>query len=492
MKRVNIILVILSLWFSWACEDFLDVNDSVDTPETTSPNYLLPAIQGNLASTHYEQGETTSYFTQYVTTLTGGYSQKDRWDYRNTLRVGLWRKNYFDVAGNAHKMIEIAQEEGSDNYAGVGLTLKAFSFLTTTDLFGEMPVDDAFSGIYNPTYDEQSMVYDYIDQWLDEALVHFANSDETDRIMDGSADLIYNGDIAAWESFAHGIKARMYLHTANFKDQYDQVLAEVDLALQNWEDPVYNYSSDPVNDWERNLWGPSKARPQWDFVANALSNSVSTDFFMDAMRKSGELDPRIKKLTTPGENGLYLSVPASEGLSGHSQNDFAELYDGYWTKDDSPIIVLTKEELYFIEAEAAFYNGDKSRAYEAYKNGIEHNFHRLGVTLDTIAMYMASPAVAESPNHLSVSDIMMQKYIALYLQPETWVDMRRYHYNPDIYTGLEYPENALELYEGKFIQRLPYDPQTEYIYNPNEIERLGARDPLWLVNMVWWAAESNL
>ncbi|GAA5221571.1 SusD/RagB family nutrient-binding outer membrane lipoprotein [Membranihabitans marinus] len=475
-----------------SCDDFLDINESVDTPETTSPNYLMPALQGNLAATHYEQGETISYFTQYVTTLTGGYSQKDRWDYRNTLRVGLWRKNYFDVAGNAHKMIEIAQEEGSDNYAGVGLTLKAFSFLTTTDIFGEMPVDDAFTGIYNPTYDNQDIVYDYIDQWLDEALDHFSKSDETDRIMDSSADLIYGGDIDAWVSFTHAIKARMYLHTANFENKYEEVLSEIDLAYENWEDPVYNYSSDPVNDWERNMWGPSQARPQWDFVTNALNNSISTDFFMNAMRFGDELDPRIKKLTTPGENGNYFSVPASEGLSGNSQNDFADLYNGYWTKDDSPIIVITEEELNFIEAEAAFYTNDKSRAYDAYLAGIENNFHRLGVTLDTIALYMESPSVAQSAAELTISDIMMQKYIALYLQPETWVDMRRYHYNPEVYTDLEYPANVLDLYEGKYIQRLPYDPQTEYIYNPKEIERLGARDPLWLVDMVWWAQESTL
>ncbi|WP_236978903.1 SusD/RagB family nutrient-binding outer membrane lipoprotein [Membranihabitans maritimus] len=475
-----------------SCDDFLDINESVDTPETTSPNYLLPAIQGNMASTHYEQGETVSYFTRYVTTIFGTSSQKDRWDYRNTLRVGLWRKNYFDVAGNAQKMIEIAREEGADNYTGVGLTMKALSFLTTTDIFGEMPVDDAFTGIYNPTYDDQDMVYEYIGQWLDEGIKHMEMSDEGDRLMDGSADLLYQGNMANWVSFAYGIKARMLLHTANFEGHYEEVLAAVDKAYSHWKDPRYIYSEDPVNDWERNLWGPSRARPQWDFVANYLNNSVSTDFFMNAINLSGELDPRIKKLTSSGENGNYYSIPSSEGLSGLSQNDFADLYNGYWTSDDSPIIYMTEEELNFIEAEAAFYAGDLNRALAAYEQGIRNNFIRLGVTLDSIGMYMDSPAVVQSSDELMVSDIMMQKYIALYLQPETWVDMRRYHYNPDVYTGLEYPENALELYEGKYIQRLPYDPQTEYIYNPNEIERLGAREPLWLVNMVWWAEESTL
>ena len=87
---------------------------------------------------------------------------------------------------------------------------------------------------------------------------------------------------------------------------------------------------------------------------------------------------------------------------------------------------------------------------------------------------------------------MMQKYIALYLQPETWVDMRRYHYSQTAYPELQYPTNALDIYEGRWIQRMPYDPQTEYIYNPNEIERLGARSDLWVVTPFWWIENSTL
>ncbi|GLR19309.1 SusD/RagB family nutrient-binding outer membrane lipoprotein [Portibacter lacus] len=492
MKKLNLLAILFAMISIISCDNFLDINESVDTPETTSPNYLLPAIQGNMAATHYEQGETISYFTQYVTTISGGSTQKDRWDYRNTLRVGLWRKNYFDVAGNADKMVQIAEEEESNNYAGVGLTMKAFSFLTTTDIFGDMPVDDAFSGIYNPSYDPQEMVYSEIGKWLDQALVHLEKSDETDRILNASSDRIYQGDLNAWVSFIHGIKARMTLHTANFQNSYDVVLSEIDLAYENWEDPTYLYPEDPVNDWERNMWGPAKARPQWDFVTNSLSSSVSTDLFMNAMKLGGDLDPRLTKLTSPGTNGEYFSIPASSGLSGLSQNDFANLYDGYWTRDDSPIIWMTQEELNFIEAEAAFYTNDKDRAYNAYIEGIKNNFYRLEVTLDTIDLYLNSDAVAKSADDLTISDIMMQKFIALYLQPETWVDMRRYKYNPDVYESLSYPENALEIYNGEYIQRLPYDPQTEYIYNPNEIERLNAKDPMWLVNKVWWAANSTL
>jgi hypothetical protein len=40
-----------------------------------------------------------------------------------------------------------------------------------------------------------------------------------------------------------------------------------------------------------------------------------------------------------------------------------------------------------------------------------------------------------------MADIMLQKYLALYLQIETWTDMRRYQYDPTVYVGIEKPIN---------------------------------------------------
>ncbi len=490
MKK-SIIYLLFALVFL-GCEDFLDVNESLDNDERTTPNFMLPAVLGNMAYTHYEQGETTVYITQYVTTEFGGNAVKDNWDYRNILRMGIWRKNYFDVAGNAHKMIGFARDEGSKNYEGVGRIMMAFSFLTATDMFGDMPILEAFSGIYNPTYDEQGVVYAEIERWLDQGIEALQQSDpQTDRAMSSSEDHIYHGDISRWIAFGKAVKARMKLHTANFDGGYAGVLQLVDQARTNWAEPRYAFITNADSDWHRNPWGPSRARPQWDMVQNFLNSAISTDFFMSAMTLSGQHDPRLYALTTPGGNGNYLSVPASQGRGALDIDDFAILYGGYWTGDDSPIVFLTSEELYFIEAEAAYYLPDRERAYQAYINGITANFNRLGVAA-SLPGYLASPAVAQNAHQLEISHIMLQKYIALYMQPQTWTDMRRYGYSQQAYPGLQYPENALSLYEGQWIKRMPYDPQTEYIYNPHEIERLGARGDFWVVTPFWWIVNSTL
>lgn len=496
MKRLAILF--LATFVFWGCEDFLDVNESLDNDERTTPNFMLPAVLGNMAYTHYEQGEITSYITQYITTEFGTSSVDDRWDYRNILRLGVWRKNYFDVAGNAHKMVGFAEEEESYNYVGVGKVMMAFSFLTATDMFGDMPIYEAFSGIYNPTYDSQDLVYEEIENWLDEGIAALEQADQqTDREMGASEDHIYQGDVEKWIAFAYAVKARLNIHIANFQNNYDDVLAYVDLARANWSEPYYSFPTDADTDWHRNPWGPSRARAQWDMVQNQLNSAVHTSFLMNALtipaeeEEEQQYDPRLYQLTTPGDNGTYASVPASEGIGALEIEDFAILYDGYWTRDDSPIVYLTNEELYFIEAEAAFYLNNMQRAYFAYINGITANFNRLGVS-GQLNDYLASPAVAQSPSELEISHIMMQKYIALYLQPETWVDMRRYNHSTVAYPGLQYPENALDIYNGEWIKRMPYDPQTEYIYNPNEIARLGAREDNWVITPFWWIENSTL
>ncbi|MFW5725505.1 MAG: SusD/RagB family nutrient-binding outer membrane lipoprotein, partial [Bacteroidota bacterium] len=264
MKK-SIIFILFTILF-WGCEDFLDVNQSVDNDERTTPNYMLPAVLGNMAYAHYGQAETTSYITQYVTTEFGTHAVKDRWDYSGILRFGAWRRHYFDVAGNANKMIEFAADEGSENYVGVGKVMMAYSFLTATDMFGDMPIKDAFTGIYNPTYDAQDVVYAEIEIYLDEAIEALQQSDETDRAMTASEDHIYQGDVNKWLSFAYAVKARQKLHTANFMGGYDQILTLVDQAWTHWQEPLFAYMTDADSDWFRNMWGPSRPSPQWDFA----------------------------------------------------------------------------------------------------------------------------------------------------------------------------------------------------------------------------------
>lgn len=483
-----------------SCDKFLDVNANVDDPTTTTSNLRLPAVQGMLATTFYEQLLTTSYFSQYRTGLWGTSLTIDKWDYSNVNRIGAWRRHYFDTGGNAMDMIKRAEQDGDHNYAGVGKVLLAYSTLMATDMFGDMPLKEAYQGNVNPRYDSQEEVYASIHAYLDQALEHFKQVKATNLRMGRKEDPIYGGDLGRWEAFAHAIKARAYLHTAKKLGTGEQALQEVELAKPMFADALWSYSSDPAekNGWKVNPLSAGKPRPQWDHVGNDLDGAVPTAFFIGLVKSPSEMDPRLDTLMLASVNSktegsttpAFQGAPSSEGIGSKSRQDFPQPYEGYWTRMASQLPLLLREELSFIEAELAFAKGDKNKAYAAYQEGVDRNMKRLGVKPDELAAYTAGGFYVRTANDLTLSDIMKQKYVALYLAPESWVDMRRHNYSPEVYTGLTYPKNskfaAADKLSGRWISRMIYDPQTEYIYNLPEIQRLGAQADDWVVKKMWW------
>ncbi len=120
-----------------------------------------------------------------------------------------------------------------------------------------------------------------------------------------------------------------------------------------------------------------------------------------------------------------------------------------------------------------------------------------------------------NPSEFTLSDLMIQKYIAMYMQPEQWTDMRRYHYsnnrnnygiganNEIVYPGLRRPYNLYAPYwidgltdsqkEVTWVERINYDPETEEKYNRSELERLGAyKNYKWLQKPMIWAQEAGV
>ncbi|MCK5905954.1 MAG: hypothetical protein KAG37_00105, partial [Flavobacteriales bacterium] len=172
------------------------------------------------------------------------------------------------------------------------------------------------------------------------------------------------------------------------------------------------------------------------------------------------------------------------------------LYESYVTQDEVAQTFMNEEELYFILAEAYFHKGDYTNAFSNFQDGVKKNMTRSGIIDGSIAEnYLASSFMPQSfsGDKKDLTEIMMQKYIALWLQSEVWVDMRRHGYQ-DVYTGIERPKKLAYYWdiddENEWIQRLPYDTETEEIYNKPQLIEMGAyQNPEWLKKPMWWAKE---
>src|SRR5699024_9017572 len=135
------------------------------------------------------------------------------------------------------------------------------------------------------------------------------------------------------------------------------------------------------------------------------------------------------------------------GTAEGNNTDFTE--ETWYSRQTAPILMITYSEVKFIEAEARFLAnggtqnsiGSTQEAYDAYLEGIQSHMTKLGVAEDEMNNYLNDPAVAVGASNLTLEHIMKEKWIALFLNPESWTDMRRYDYSADIYKGLTLPEN---------------------------------------------------
>jgi hypothetical protein len=103
--------------------------------------------------------------------------------------------------------------------------------------------------------------------------------------------------------------------------------------------------------------------------------------------------------------------------------------------------------------------------------------------------YLTNPVVVPAtPAGVTLTKIMLQKYIALYAWgiQETWADLRRYHYtNLDPATGAQVyagftPPAGTEMYAdngGKFVYRCRMRYNSEYLYDIPSLILIGALNP---------------
>ena len=108
--------------------------------------------------------------------------------------------------------------------------------------------------------------------------------------------------------------------------------------------------------------------------------------------------------------------------------------------------------------------GTTAAGYQAYLDGISNNMNKVGVADTARTRYMADTKVAVGAANLTLQHIMSEKYKALFLNSETWNDMRRWDFSKDVFKDLDLPKNQSAALGGKWIERSLY-PLDEFSRN---------------------------
>ena len=504
MKKLFIISALLGAMFFTSCEDFLNVNYTVDSPITTSVDQVLPVATFYAAQICYDHAEYGVYMCQALTTLgksqTGSYPYSQGWEFLGVNRHPMWRRHFYDLGANIQKMNEIAMEKGNYNAVLIGRTIMLMSTLFTTDAFGDMPRSEVYQSA-SPRYDTQAEVYEWMHQEAEELLKLYNDPTwvdaKTNLIINEKMDRIYAGDMQKWEMFCKAIQARLWLRKLpnwdNTPATCQKIIAMVDEVLNEWPmvnptgvdmyEPRYYY---PGGVTESNCpWGPYAPKiNSWESRDNRLANSLPTTFFMHGIlgsydHKDGQyratrgyaLDPRAARMMeqrTEEKNNAMRHLESNIGGDiDKTIVNYPNLLaaDNPYTQNTGYIALITREELMFIKAEAQYWANDIKGAYETTMAATKYNMERYG--LNDLEIQAGTKGTnlknqynrffnikLPGENKFTIADLMQQKYVTMYLQPEQWTDMRRYNYSSST-NGISY--------------KVPNAVQSVYVYDVNNV-----------------------
>lgn len=604
MNKIKAIsLAVLIGLAATGCEDTLKENVNHDKAHSNTAELGLPVMVFYANQTVYDHAEYYIYLSQCLTTMgksqTGSYAYKSGWQFLTMNRHPQWRRHFYDIGVNGNELIKNSRNLNSPNYELIARTIMLMSTQLTTDAFGDMPRSEAYLS-NSPHYDTQASIYAWMFQECEDLLALYNDPDVVNspqnQVITQKMDRVYCGDLNKWKGLVQAVKARLLLRNIPNIDRSaatcQKIIDAAQAAIDTWRsgDLLYGewFGNEPRyvftgGTGEQNApW--SQAQPKinsWESRDNQLTSAVPSKFFIqDCMgiinpgvelrqglfdRSNGYgADPRLSLLLVPQNGPTSASNDRNQVMirflennigagSTFKQTHYPNLYAGaYAAGIDAYNPIFTMEELYFIQAEAYYWMGDKVKACELAKEATQWNVqrhldryladngglypvagnlpstptgaasaqkgfeNRATAFFDNVKVGAVKPASEIGQKHwffdpanYTLYDLMTQKYIAMYMQPEQWTDMRRYHYSNNrngygigdaqeiVYPTLRRPYNLYQAFwidglstseqENSWVQRINYDPDTEEKYNLAELERLGAsKNHKWLrVPMIW-------
>ncbi|MHA4807039.1 SusD/RagB family nutrient-binding outer membrane lipoprotein [Flavitalea flava] len=462
MKKLHNIAIAAFLIAGFTgCTKYLDKLDNPNLVTDPPLNGLLGFSTYNTAYDEYLMGKTVSYFTQY---LSSDSKASDADIYNEVDYSSRWT-SFYTTMMNIRQMNDKAAASGATLHLGVGQVLMALNLNMLTNTFGDVPYSEALKGkeLLIPHFDKQADLQDSCIKLLDAGI---ANLKKTDAIftLDPASDLIHSGVVSAWIKTAYALKAR-FLNELSKTSSYNPT-AILD-ALSN----AYTSSNDDAT------LTAFDGRSPWNQVAYDntqlnLDGWLSSQF-VNALNGTnyGLPDPRLPLIASITKFGDYRGTPNGAGRIGTGTNH-EESYlwiDGFYSKTGAPLQLVTYAEMKFIESEAAFRSNDKPRAYQAYIEGIKAHMDKLGVAPADKNTYVNDPSVSVGDANITLDLIFKEKYVVMFLNPEAWVDARRYDYK---YKGFSLPQNAAM---SSFIRRVAY-PSIETSRNGANVPTITGLD----------------
>ena len=454
MKKIfnikKIALVALGAAAITSCtSDWLDVNTTPNDPlaANVSPDFILAGAQsraqGVQSVTMNRLGNVYMYnWGANVNAFTGGLSQEFSLTLTTSFYSGIW-DGLFNRIGNFQEIIN-SDYENYENHKAIAKIMKVYYYQYLVDIYGDVPYTEAFQRTDNltPVYDNQKDVYFNLIGELDEAL-ELINGITAETFNVGAEDVIYNGIMTKWVTFANTVKLKMLVRMSSQAQNNSELQTFVDAQFQTLQGVDFVTSDVTINPGYTQDAG--KQNPFYgDFYLVNGDAGVSFRFYRAADYAvrymngtiTGVTDPRITEIYAPLGGGV---VGVLQGADDNTAPEaISTIGPGLLRGDDQDGIVMLASTSYFLQAEAVFRNYMPGNAESLFNAGVESSFAFYGVdpsTYQTISQGIDEISWGGSANKIEA--IMTQKWIATngINAIESWID----------YTRTGFPELPLPL-----------------------------------------------
>lgn len=478
MKKIIVSLIVLATAFV-SCNTDLDINSDPDIldPNNAPLSAQLPAgIVGIVGSEGAGMAIFGGFWSQYWTQSNAANQFKDIDNYSaGTADYNFIWNGMFDGLGDIRNVKRRALAEGNWKYYLIATTLEVQASQVLTDMYGSIPYKEANNVlILEPKFNTGEEVYTFMIEDLNDALSRDLSASSGSN--PAGDDFLFGGDMDKWTKFANTLKLKVYMRQSN-SSRAAIASAGITQMINDGvefldEDAAMTQFTDAID----------QSNPLYEFVIRRLN--VATN-----LRMSTTLSSYLVNNSDPRKSAFYNSGNAL------NQGDYnntvgAGTIATVKLSATTPVLLMSKEESLFLQAEAMIrYNGGTG-AKALYDAAVSANFARHGSS--AAAFLTGAYAFPDSGTFdQKLEAIMTQKWVAGFPGNgfEAFFDTNRTGYprtstvpqsNISYIPGqLAYAVNGST--GGSFPKRIVY-PLSERNANPNTPTLVPITTPIWWDN----------
>jgi len=403
-------------------KELANTNRNPNATENPQPDYLLTAAEKLTSDAYWgvdNNLNSSLLFIQHWAKIQ--YTDPDRYIFNNSSFTSLWSSLYGQSITDLNKVIAIGGQLQNNNYKGVALTLRSWTFQILTDAYGDIPYKQAgnIDSFLTPAYDTQRDVY----------LGLLSDLKNAQSLLDPSGpaiqgDAIYGGKIASWKKFVNALRLRIALRIA---DQEPTLAKQVLTDIQNEGGSYFTSNSDLAALVYQDSPNQNPVSLTFDTRQDYRISKTIVD------RLAALNDPRLPIYAQPTDDAPHGYVGVPNGLLTGDANNLGlsktSRPGDYFRAPHAPAVIMSYAEVLFDLSEAVsrgFITGD---AADLYKQAVLASLGQYGITDATVTgNYLGQASVQYNAANYKQS-VGNQKWISLFGQGlEAFAEWRRLDY----------------------------------------------------------------